>query len=390
MDILLDNLSHDVSVQNLDLAVASGSEGLAQHLKIRLQFFLGEWFLDTTAGIPYFQNIFVKAPVRSEIESIFKQAILTTPAVKELLSFSLGYDEKLRELDVDFRVDTDFGILDFPLQLSVDANPPITLPDEVDLVEDFNFNNPAYWNNPFPSTWSIGGGQAVSNGFDFNSNFNTPTLNLTPGNVHRLLIELGSVAQGRLGFTMFPHITEEFVAPLSNTTFEKTFVPDSSSGTIFISGQQSCQCVIRQLRVLDTGLLPPVNLIEDGGFDNAIAWQLGDGWQVSTMTISSAGHDPSALDSELKSAVFDLELGKNYQLELEITALEGGALSVLILDEMENDTIYNAGTLISPGPIQPAVKQVFKAIGSRGKIVFRAQANTQCLLENVYLTEVQD
>ena len=72
-----------------------------------MQFFLGEWFLDTTIGIPWMQMIFVKGVAASLIEAVFKEAILNTEGVTSLEKFDpLDYEPSTRELTVNFTVRT--------------------------------------------------------------------------------------------------------------------------------------------------------------------------------------------------------------------------------------------------------------------------------------------
>lgn len=71
-------------------------------VKSRLQFFKGEWFLNTEDGTPWLQDIFVK-PVRSRlVEGILKRRILETPGIESLNSFNLVFDGTTRKLTVDF------------------------------------------------------------------------------------------------------------------------------------------------------------------------------------------------------------------------------------------------------------------------------------------------
>jgi hypothetical protein len=42
-----------------------GADAVAQHLRIRLRFYLGEWFLDTRVGIPFYTQIFSCRPLVS-------------------------------------------------------------------------------------------------------------------------------------------------------------------------------------------------------------------------------------------------------------------------------------------------------------------------------------
>ena len=94
------------------LTVADGAE-IVQHVRSRLLFYLGEWFLDIDAGVPYFQEIFTKPANLANIESIFKSKILRTPGVKRLTDFSMIYEGgSSRTLSVSFSAETTFGFID--------------------------------------------------------------------------------------------------------------------------------------------------------------------------------------------------------------------------------------------------------------------------------------
>ena len=94
------------------LTVADGAE-IVQHVRSRLLFYLGEWFLDIDAGVPYFQEIFTKPANLANIESIFKSKILRTPGVQKLTDFSMTYEGgSSRTLSVSFSAETTFGFID--------------------------------------------------------------------------------------------------------------------------------------------------------------------------------------------------------------------------------------------------------------------------------------
>lgn len=67
-----------------------------QDLFIRLRFFYGEWFLDTTQGLPYFRYVFVQNPDERLIKSIFRRTILGTPGIASLDNFSMNFDRARR------------------------------------------------------------------------------------------------------------------------------------------------------------------------------------------------------------------------------------------------------------------------------------------------------
>lgn len=113
-DLLIDTNpagDNDLIVVNGDLVLVADMAAIKQEIYIRLQFVAGEWFLDTTAGLPYFENILVKSPNLAAIRTIFMDEILASAGVKSVLKLNLDFNAKKRELAVDFSVNTDLGLL---------------------------------------------------------------------------------------------------------------------------------------------------------------------------------------------------------------------------------------------------------------------------------------
>ncbi|MCK5609852.1 hypothetical protein KAR91_48720 [Candidatus Pacearchaeota archaeon] len=109
-DLLLDTITHDLVIRDFDLVMLEdGIDRVVQDLKVRLWFFLGEWFLDISKGVPYFDDILVKNPDLNAIEAIFKEVIFNTADVLEILSFDMDYNSSARTLSVEFEVNTTFG-----------------------------------------------------------------------------------------------------------------------------------------------------------------------------------------------------------------------------------------------------------------------------------------
>ena len=105
--------SNDLIIQAGRLVTVADGAEVVQHVRSRLLFYLGEWFLDIDAGVPYFQEIFTKPANLANIESIFKSKILRTPGVKRLTDFSMTYEGgSSRTLSVSFSAETTFGFID--------------------------------------------------------------------------------------------------------------------------------------------------------------------------------------------------------------------------------------------------------------------------------------
>lgn len=106
-DFLLEENTNNLSLVNRDLSFTlDNSSYLAQKLKIRLSFFLGEWYLNVLKGIPYFDQILIKNPDLNFVEDLIKTEITTTPGVDTLESFNLTYENSTKELLIEFSVST--------------------------------------------------------------------------------------------------------------------------------------------------------------------------------------------------------------------------------------------------------------------------------------------
>ena len=119
-DLKLDTTTEDLEIgPDGDLILTSGKEAIEQHLKQRLRTFLGEWFLERRTGIPYFEQVLIKAFNPTVLDGIFKNVILNTPGVTELQEFDILLDTSTREMNLTFRVDTIDGDFDFSEPLGV-------------------------------------------------------------------------------------------------------------------------------------------------------------------------------------------------------------------------------------------------------------------------------
>lgn len=94
----------------------------AQAIRCRLQFFKGEWFADTREGIPYFDEVLVKAPSIAAIRSLVRRALLSEPLVTAVNYLELVEDKATRRLTVKFGARVASGAV-----LSSDDYPPFVL-----------------------------------------------------------------------------------------------------------------------------------------------------------------------------------------------------------------------------------------------------------------------
>jgi hypothetical protein len=110
-DFALSAADHDLIFVDGDLMLIDNAERIAQQVKIKLKSFLGEWFLDTIYGVPYWEDILVKNPSLGHIRNILRQQILDVDDVAAVTSLSLTLNSQSRTLTVDFVAETTYGLV---------------------------------------------------------------------------------------------------------------------------------------------------------------------------------------------------------------------------------------------------------------------------------------
>ncbi len=109
LDLALSS-DHDLALDSLGRAAfIDGADRIAQQINVTLQVFLGEWFLDTSFGVPYFEDVLVKSPDRARIEAVLRSRILAVPGVQRVVSFDLAVERRERILRVTYQADTEAG-----------------------------------------------------------------------------------------------------------------------------------------------------------------------------------------------------------------------------------------------------------------------------------------
>jgi hypothetical protein len=106
MDLKIDYATGDIVFVNRPLLPSDVTrpltETVAQRLFIQLRTFLGEWFLNTNYGVPYFQNILGRKTTKAAVDLIMQQQILAEVGVKEITYFSSTLVN--RQYSLNFRV----------------------------------------------------------------------------------------------------------------------------------------------------------------------------------------------------------------------------------------------------------------------------------------------
>lgn len=83
-----------------ELLFTSGIEQARQEVQCRFGFFLGEYFLDTRQGLPYYRDVFVKSPNRETVLSLFTRTALSVPGIIQVSELTYDLDSRTRKLAV--------------------------------------------------------------------------------------------------------------------------------------------------------------------------------------------------------------------------------------------------------------------------------------------------
>ena len=111
LDLALDAKKHDLIIADGDFIVIDNAERVAQQIKIQLLTWIGEWFLDTTHGVPYLDYILVKNPNLELIASIFREQIMKVDDVDFVNSLEIDYDAQARTMTVEYEASTSYGLV---------------------------------------------------------------------------------------------------------------------------------------------------------------------------------------------------------------------------------------------------------------------------------------
>ena len=110
MDIKLDE-DGDMSLVNGDAQTTSiGAEDLAQRLSIRLNTFQGEWFMDNTLGIDWWNRVMWKNRSKMAVDALIQDAILKEPDALQIVSYTSSISTD-RKFSCSFRVRTEDGAI---------------------------------------------------------------------------------------------------------------------------------------------------------------------------------------------------------------------------------------------------------------------------------------
>ena len=120
------DLAFDPKVKDLIIPIQpmDGAARIRQAVTIHLRRWRGDWFLDTSDGVPYVESILGKNKRPEIVEAILRAEILKVRGVKSIKSFTLLNDQRTRKISVDWSADTTEGLIsgNLPLDKALGTN----------------------------------------------------------------------------------------------------------------------------------------------------------------------------------------------------------------------------------------------------------------------------
>ena len=106
MDILLNN-DGDLEINPQGDIVLTDS--VAQKIKIKLQWLLGEWKWNREEGMPYLEHLFLKNPDIDFCESMIREKIFEIEEITDVKNIEIVLDGKMRKAAIFYMALTDYG-----------------------------------------------------------------------------------------------------------------------------------------------------------------------------------------------------------------------------------------------------------------------------------------
>lgn len=110
-DWALDSVNDDLALDPAtgDMAVVVGTDGVVSDLKSRLLTFLGEWWLDTSIGFPWTQEVLGQKLDEGNVRASVEAEALACPGIVSVEDVTSVFDTTARSLAITFSATDDLG-----------------------------------------------------------------------------------------------------------------------------------------------------------------------------------------------------------------------------------------------------------------------------------------
>jgi hypothetical protein len=96
--------NNDLKISNGDFNICpNNKEALAQAIKIRLKTLYGEWFLDSSLGIPYLTEVFSQRISPNYLRHLITSELENIHDIKEIIDFDININSQ-RQANIKFKI----------------------------------------------------------------------------------------------------------------------------------------------------------------------------------------------------------------------------------------------------------------------------------------------
>lgn len=89
--------------------LATFGDAVAQAVSVALSWWRGEWFLDTSRGVPYLDEVFATGVSEASVEAILKREALKVDGVKRVIECTVTIDRSRRFGGAELVIETTGG-----------------------------------------------------------------------------------------------------------------------------------------------------------------------------------------------------------------------------------------------------------------------------------------
>lgn len=110
-DLKTDAVTGDLVLSGSDLSFSVGIDAVRQDVERSLRFFLGEWFLDQSLGLPLFEEVLVRNPNLVAVRARIREHIEARVGIGEVVELVLDYEPTTRTLSIIWEATADLDEL---------------------------------------------------------------------------------------------------------------------------------------------------------------------------------------------------------------------------------------------------------------------------------------
>lgn len=104
VDLKIDPIKNDIAYENGKVKLTHNEDEVMQRIRTRLRRVAGEWFLDISAGLPYYGGEMLGSKDANYVMLLIRAEILQTEGVGDVEDISVNYNRETRAATINARV----------------------------------------------------------------------------------------------------------------------------------------------------------------------------------------------------------------------------------------------------------------------------------------------